>query len=556
MKRKNVSVFNRIVGNMLHYHYIKRNPFARASIAIFLLVWLCSTSSYAQINMSIRSVDTSRFPFIELKTRIIEGNRVPVVHADDVQLFENTVPQQITISCPDQTVSIILILDKSTSMAFYPNSQDRDPDSVRWRSAKNALRQFVDQMSTQDEAAFVTFSRYVSIDQNFTANKTALKDAIYGITLGPYTALWKAIDSCITLLSARPNKRAIVVLTDGQDNSSFPITLPNVINHAKQNGVKIFSVGLGDDIGREGLDSLARSTGGIFYFSATGSDLSEIYSTIIQQIPDDCSIQYTSTNPCSDSTLRSIRVIANINEQAASDDTFYVAPKQIHTIRLDLPSNLYLRLNEEVSVPIKMNYDAQINESISFTMTLDFDSTLFRFVRVERKNTACENATLQVTTSAGQLNITGSIAEFKDSSSIFINLIFTSNNTREGGIGTIKFRTHDFTLRCRTNVVGSMGKIIVDGTCKKIAVSKNVLHQNSPNPFNPSTNIRFHSSAKHKAHLVVMNILGKVVSEKKWIVEQGDHIFTFVGINLPSGMYFYKLHLGNWSDIKKMLLIR
>ncbi len=549
---------------MLHYHYIKRNPFAGASIAIFLLVWMCSTSSYAQINLSIRSVDTSRFPFIELKTRIIEGNRVPVVYANDVQLFENTIPQQITISCPDQTVSIILILDKSTSMAFYPNSQERDPDSVRWKSAKNALRQFVDQMSTQDEAAFVTFGRYVSIDQNFTANKTALKDAIYGITLGPYTALWKAIDSCITLLSTRPNKRAIVVLTDGQDNASFPISLPTVITHAKQNGVKIFSVGLGDDIGRDGLDSLATSTGGIFYFSATGSDLSEIYSTIIQQIPDDCSIQYTSTNPCSDSTLRSIRVVANINGRMANDDTFYVAPKQIHTIRLDLPSNLYLGINEEVLVPIRMHYDAQPNDSISFTMTMLFDSSLLRFVRVERKNTVCENASIQVTSSGDHINISGTIPKFVDSSATFINCIFTSNKAKDGGVGEIKFLTNEFILRCRTNVVGGTGKIIVEGTCKKIAVKTKRIIRAVPNPFgaatlsgNPFTQIQFTLDNDAWVKLTIYDSYGRHIST---LINQqhkaGEYHIPFDGSQLSSGIYYGILRVNGEASMQRIVLLR
>jgi hypothetical protein len=83
------------------------------------------------------------------------------------------------------------------------------------------------------------------------------------------------------------------------------------------------------------------------------------------------------------------------------------------------------------------------------------------------------------------------------------------------------------------------------------------LSQNYPNPFNPSTVINF---SIPKAGIVTMNVydvLGKevatLINEKK---DAGSYDIVFDGSNLSSGVYYYKLSCGNYSDIKKMIFIK
>jgi hypothetical protein len=91
------------------------------------------------------------------------------------------------------------------------------------------------------------------------------------------------------------------------------------------------------------------------------------------------------------------------------------------------------------------------------------------------------------------------------------------------------------------------------------------LSNNYPNPFNPSTKIKFtipavetrHASSLHMVTLKVYDVLGNeietLVNEEK---PAGTYEITWYAENLPSGVYFYKLTGENYSETKKMLLLR
>ena len=88
------------------------------------------------------------------------------------------------------------------------------------------------------------------------------------------------------------------------------------------------------------------------------------------------------------------------------------------------------------------------------------------------------------------------------------------------------------------------------------------LEQNYPNPFNPTTTIKFSIPGEETTRRVVCtlkiyNILGRevatLVNEQK---APGNYEVTFNGSKLASGMYFYKLSVGNFNDVKKFVLVK
>ena len=87
--------------------------------------------------------------------------------------------------------------------------------------------------------------------------------------------------------------------------------------------------------------------------------------------------------------------------------------------------------------------------------------------------------------------------------------------------------------------------------------SEYMLSQNYPNPFNPVTSINYSIAVPGNVKLTVYNVLGKevsvIVNEFK---SQGSHSVNFNGNNLSSGMYYYKLESGNYSETRKMMLIK
>ena len=83
------------------------------------------------------------------------------------------------------------------------------------------------------------------------------------------------------------------------------------------------------------------------------------------------------------------------------------------------------------------------------------------------------------------------------------------------------------------------------------------LFQNYPNPFNPTTEIRYSIVNEGNVQLTIYNVLGSriatIVNEYK---QAGNYSVQFNGSNLPSGIYFYRLEAGQFSQVKKMMLVK
>lgn len=83
------------------------------------------------------------------------------------------------------------------------------------------------------------------------------------------------------------------------------------------------------------------------------------------------------------------------------------------------------------------------------------------------------------------------------------------------------------------------------------------LQQNFPNPFNPSTRIKFSIPYNSHVKLTVYDVVGReikiLVNETK---NAGSHEVTYNTNELPAGIYFYKIDSGSFSEIKRMILLK
>lgn len=81
--------------------------------------------------------------------------------------------------------------------------------------------------------------------------------------------------------------------------------------------------------------------------------------------------------------------------------------------------------------------------------------------------------------------------------------------------------------------------------------------QNYPNPFNPSTKINYGLERAGEVEIIVYNILGnKVATLVNGLKSAGNHSVSFNASNLSSGIYFYKLVTKEFTQIRKMLLLK
>jgi subtilisin family serine protease len=84
-----------------------------------------------------------------------------------------------------------------------------------------------------------------------------------------------------------------------------------------------------------------------------------------------------------------------------------------------------------------------------------------------------------------------------------------------------------------------------------------VLYQNYPNPFNPTTNILYDLPSDNFVSLKVYNVLGQEIATLvSGNQKAGKHTQQFEAKMLATGVYFYRLQVGDFSEVKKMLVIR
>lgn len=100
-------------------------------------------------------------------------------------------------------------------------------------------------------------------------------------------------------------------------------------------------------------------------------------------------------------------------------------------------------------------------------------------------------------------------------------------------------------------------KEFVDMQKEKVRPTELKLYQNYPNPFNPNTTIRYQLPEKTKVVLKLFDILGNEISTlENSEKEAGYYEYEVTGSNLTSGVYFYQLRAGNFTQIKKMILMK
>jgi len=83
------------------------------------------------------------------------------------------------------------------------------------------------------------------------------------------------------------------------------------------------------------------------------------------------------------------------------------------------------------------------------------------------------------------------------------------------------------------------------------------LSQNFPNPFNPTTDVEFSLPKSNRVVLMIYNTLGiRVETLVDEVLMPGTYRYQWNGMNLPSGVYFYRIMMGSFVETKRMLLVR
>jgi hypothetical protein len=162
------------------------------------------------------------------------------------------------------------------------------------------------------------------------------------------------------------------------------------------------------------------------------------------------------------------------------------------------------------------------------------------------------------------------------------NGIVLSNNDDQIGLSVIEYALHknkrsavsfDVKNKDQTSSEIKVSYSFFDEDFRLISKGDSILHsitlpteftlmQNYPNPFNPSTNIRFTIPSNSFVRLIVYDITGKVVNEiVNGYLEPGVHSVEWSGtdtdgIDVSSGVYFYRIEASNYSKTYKMVFVK
>jgi VWFA-related protein len=261
------------------------------------------------LNVSINQVSTNCpavTPTVTLYVTVADEDGdplVPPLAQDKFSLSENGVtidPGDISF---DNTVtspkSIALVLDISASMELRDAIDEMQVAAVS----------FVNKLTAPpDEAEIIRFAKGVEPFPApvFTNNVDILKAAINAdpdinpVDFRDGTAMYDAVEQAVadTAAQGSDRRRAVVVIADGRDNSSFA-DLNELIDQALESGVPVFTIGLGD-VNAENMQQLADQTGGQYYYAPDEGDLDAIYDQISEIISSQYTLGYDSPSSCGD----------------------------------------------------------------------------------------------------------------------------------------------------------------------------------------------------------------------------------------------------------------
>lgn len=251
---------------------------------------------------------------------------------EDIRILEDGQPQEIftfqkNLELP---LSIAILIDTS-------RSEERTlPDE------KAAARAFVEAVMRpdRDEAAIVSFTGEVTLEQGFTGNLDRLRRAIDRVEFVPpsgyigggvvvggtppisdtnqmlagSTAIWDAVwasSNDLLSVSADNTRRTIILLTDGE-NTSGQMKIHDAIERAQKADALIYAIGIGDSyqggVDEGSLRKITEQTGGRAYFPHNERELRIAFDQIQRDLREQYLVAYSPSNKARDGSYRRIQI--------------------------------------------------------------------------------------------------------------------------------------------------------------------------------------------------------------------------------------------------------
>jgi Ca-activated chloride channel family protein len=235
--------------------------------------------------------------------RVVTG-----LEPDNFRIFENNVEQEIRyFSSEDVPISIGVIFDLSGSMAN------------KIGKAKEATLQFFKTANPQDEFFLVSFNDRAELISGFTNSADDLQNRLLSASAKGRTALLDAIYLGLSeMRTARNSKRALLILSDGGDNSSR-YNEKDIKRLVREANTQLYSIGIFDPLGYRSrtpeelsgpslLNEVTELSGGRAFTVGNSNELPDIATKISSELRNQYILGYRPSDKSHDARWRKIKI--------------------------------------------------------------------------------------------------------------------------------------------------------------------------------------------------------------------------------------------------------
>jgi Ca-activated chloride channel homolog len=240
------------------------------------------------------------------------GHRVTDLKKNDFTIADDNKPPAEIRSFSAETnlpLQVGLLIDASNSV--------RDRFKFEQESAIEFLNQTIH--PSKDRAFVVGFDVTPEVTQDFTDNTESLAHGVHELRPGGGTALYDALyfacrDKLLKAPKSTPVRRAIILLSDGDDNQSH-VTREEAIEMAQRAEAIVYTIstnvsgtkGAGDKV----LERIADATGGRAFFPFQIRDVSNDFAEIADELRSQYAVSYKPADFKTDGHYRTIEIVAN-----------------------------------------------------------------------------------------------------------------------------------------------------------------------------------------------------------------------------------------------------
>lgn len=225
-----------------------------------------------------RMVESIDVRLVEVYTTVLDGAGRPRTGlvADDFTLYEDDQPQPLVRfdAVADLPIQVVLAMDTSVSMR----------ERLGLASA-SARRFFATVLGEGDRAALLTFDHDIRLAVPFTGDPERLSLGTSGLRAWGGTRLNDTLVYAANYFGGHEGRRALVLLSDGRDVGSR-FDLESVEEEVLRAGIAVYPIllAVSDTATREGLDRLARESGGRAFTIRSAAQLDGVYARIEEEL--------------------------------------------------------------------------------------------------------------------------------------------------------------------------------------------------------------------------------------------------------------------------------